>query len=250
MNKTTSNQYALEMRHINVERGAFIMRVAEMTLQPGEIACIVGTNGSGKTSLLLTALGLLPHEGICRVNGAYFDGSQLPIKARIGFVPDDPDILFSELTAYEQWAVTASVLAAAGRGEKATLLTRAAKLARLLSFDPPPKPAREYSHGMRRKTQIVNALLGKPSILVVDELRNGLDPIAITQAEELVKDERRRGAAILTASHDLWWAERFADRVYVMDAGRIIAAGTCGQLLQPGEKHLEEAFSRLIGARR
>jgi len=78
-------------------------------------------------------------------------------------------------------------------------------------------------------------------------LRNGLDPIAITQAEKLIKDESSRGAAILTATHDLWWAERFADYVYIMDRGRIIAAGTCAQLRKNGERHLEQAFYRIIG---
>ncbi len=247
MNKTPVIRSAVYMRHIDVVRGAFRMKIASMTLRPGEIACVVGANGSGKTSLLLTALGLLPHEGLCRIEGMYFDGSQPDIKARIGFVPDDPDILFAELTAYEQWSVTASVLAGAGRGSQEAILSRAATFAHRLSFDPPPRPAREYSHGMRRKTQLINALLGRPSVLVIDELRNGLDPIAITQAEQLIKDEQQRGAAILTASHDLWWAERFADSIYVMHEGHIVAAGTCRQLLQPGEKHLEEAFRRIIG---
>ena len=247
MNTSNSERYALQMRHITVHRESFHMEIANVTLRPGEIACVVGANGSGKTSLLLTALGLLPHEGVCRIDGLYYDGAQPSIKAQLGFIPDDPDMLFAELTAYEQWSVTASVLASVRNVDVETCMIQAAAIAARLSFDPPARPTREYSHGMRRKTQIVNALFGSPSLIVVDELRNGLDPIAITQAEKLIKDESSRGAAILTATHDLWWAERFADYVYIMDRGRIIAAGTCAQLRKNGERHLEQAFYRIIG---
>jgi ABC-2 type transport system ATP-binding protein len=248
MNTASPTRYALRMRHISVKRESFQLEVADLALRSGEIACVVGANGSGKTSLLLTALGLLPHEGLCRVDGMYYDGTQPLIKACLGFIPDDPDLLFSELTAYEQWSVTASVLASMRGMDKTACISRADMFASRLSFDPPARPTREYSHGMRRKTQIVNALLGVPSVLIVDELRNGLDPIAITQAEQLIKEESARGAAILAATHDLWWAERFADYIYVMDHGHIIATGTVKQLREPGEKSLEEAFCRIIGA--
>jgi len=53
-------------------------------------------------------------------------------------------------------------------------------------------------------------LIGRPPVIVIDELRNGLDPIAIKQSEDLIRQEKARGAAILAATHDLWWAERFA----------------------------------------
>jgi len=240
-------RYALSMRHVSVARGTFHMDVKNLHLRPGEIACVVGANGSGKTSLLLAAFGLLPHDGLCRIDGMYYDGTQPHIKARIGFIPDDPDMVFEELTAYEQWSVTASVLARVRSIDTTQSMERATVLASCLSFQSPAKPIREYSHGMRRKTQIVNALLGRPSVLIVDELRNGLDPIAITQAEQLLRDEQARGTAILTATHDLWWAERFADYLYVMDQGRVVAEGPCERLLEPGEHNLETAFYRIIG---
>jgi len=236
------------MRHVAVRRGAFNMDIKALQLRAGEISCVVGANGSGKTSLLLTMLGLLPHDGLCRIDGMYYDGTQPRVKARTGFIPDDPDLLFEELTAREQWAVTSSVVARARSIEKVECMARAESIAAQLSFEPPAKPMRDYSHGMRRKAQIVNALIGKPSVLIVDELRNGLDPIAITQAEQLLRDERDRGAAIMAATHDLWWAERFADYIYVMNNGKIVAEGSCAQLLKSGELHLEAAFYRLIGA--
>ncbi|MET0779794.1 MAG: ABC transporter ATP-binding protein [Candidatus Saccharimonadales bacterium] len=220
-----------------------------MDLRRGEIACLVGTNGCGKTTLLLTALGVLPHRGECLLYGRPYDGTDSRLKARIGFIPDDPELLFEELTATEQWSVAASVLRQSrSDAEYDLLMSRARHLANRISFNPPSQIARTYSHGMRKKTQIVSALLGKPEVVIIDELRNGLDPIAIRQTEGLIKSERDRGAAVLVATHDLWWAERFADYIYVLDKGRVVAQGTLRQLLLSHEPNLETAFYRIVGA--
>lgn len=237
----------LTLQDIVVHRGSFCLSIARLSVRPGQVACVVGPNGSGKTTLLLTVLGLIPYRGICQIQGAVFDGTQPEVKARIGFIPDDPELLFEEISATEQWHVTASVLADFMTGTTREMLTRhASELAQKLSFEPPPTIAKQYSHGMRKKTQIVNALIGSPALIVTDELRNGLDPIAIRQSEALIQDEKKRGAAILAATHDLWWAERFADYVYIMDRGSIVAHGTTQQLRAPADKSLEDAFFRII----
>jgi ABC-2 type transport system ATP-binding protein len=232
LKKRTQNILTLE--NILVKRGDFKLTINQLSLHKKEIACVVGPNGSGKTSLLLTILGLLPHEGSCKVDGHFYDGNQVKIKSKIGFIPDDPELLFEELTAQEQWSVTASVLSQIKGTPEAELKRRTTELAQSVSFNPPKnKLARDYSHGMRKKTQVINALIGSPSVVVIDELRNGLDPIAITQAEALIKKERDSGAAVLAATHDLWWAERFADYIYIILDGRIGAEGTVKQLLHP-----------------
>lgn len=236
----------LAMKNVVTGRGNFELNVKQLELPAGKIACVVGPNGGGKTTLLLTALGLLPHKGVVEVGGQAYDGTQAVLKAQLGFIPDDPELLFNELTAREFWRLTASVLADLGVGQRLVLEGRAEDLAKQLSFDPPAKLAKNYSHGMRKKTQIVNALLGEPPVIIVDELRNGLDPIAIKQAEDLIQSEKTRGAAILAATHDLWWAERFADHIYIVYRGQIVAQGTLSQLLKKGEKHLEQAFFRIL----
>ncbi|HUC89694.1 MAG TPA: ABC transporter ATP-binding protein [Patescibacteria group bacterium] len=249
LKKRTQNILTLE--NILVKRGDFKLTIKQLSLHKKEIACVVGPNGSGKTSLLLTVLGLLPHEGLCKVNGHLYDGSQVKIKSSIGFIPDDPELLFEELTAQEQWSVTASVLSQIKGTSEAELKRHTTELAQSVSFNPPEnKLARDYSHGMRKKTQVVNALIASPPVVVIDELRNGLDPMAITQAETLIKKERDSGAAVLAATHDLWWAERFADYIYIILDGGIAAEGTVKQLLRPKERSLEEAFYRIVGAKK
>lgn len=238
------------LRHLQVRRGSFALTIEKLNLMPGEVTCIVGPNGCGKTTLLLSLLGLLPHEGTCLINGRRYDGSDPEVKSVIGFIPDDPELLFTELTAQEQWSVTASVVSRIRHKglKKETYIQRALSLAASIGFEPPAQLAREYSHGMRKKTQIVQALLGKPSVIVIDELRNGLDPIAIHRTEQLIRDECDRGAAVCTATHDLWWAERFADYIVVLNAGCIVAEGTAKQLMQEDETDLETAFHRIVGA--
>jgi ABC-2 type transport system ATP-binding protein len=249
MKKQTRAHDALVLEDISVQRGSFGLKVAELRIRPGTINCVVGLNGSGKTSLLLTALGLLPHEGTCFVDGIPYDGADPKVKCRVGFIPDDPDLLFEELTAKEQWTVVASVLHKLGpQYDYETMLAYAEKVAHRLSFLPPACPSRDYSHGMRKKTQIISAVMGSPSLLIIDELRNGLDPLAITQAESLVQDLCADGAAALIATHDLWWAERFADNIFVLHDGRIAASGPLASLTKGAEKHLEQAFIRLVGA--
>jgi ABC-2 type transport system ATP-binding protein len=241
---------AVLLHNITVRRGDFTLAIPELRLQAGKVVCIVGPNGCGKTTLLLSLLGLLPHEGTCYIGGKPYDGTDSRMKALIGFIPDDPELLFAELTAREQWSVTASVLAGMQRSSSAyeLLKARAETLAASIGFAPPAQLAREYSHGMRKKTQIVQALLGRPAVIVIDELRNGLDPIAIRQTEQLIRKERIRGAAICAATHDLWWAERFADLIVVLHEGCIRAQGTVQELLEEGEADLETAFHRIVGA--
>lgn len=246
-NTHKSSMPTLELDAVAVDRGRFSLHIPYLAVQPGQIACIVGPNGSGKTTLLLTALGLVPHSGTVQITGKPYDGTQPKLKARIGFIPDDPEMLFEELTAREHWALTASMLAQRRVAPEILLRSQAAKLAKAIGFDPPATVAGSYSHGMRKKTQFVMALMGRPPLIVVDELRNGLDPIAVRQAEDLMRIEKSRGAAILAATHDLWWAERFADYVYVVHQGELIAHGTPKQLLTAGETSLEQAFFRLIG---
>jgi ABC-2 type transport system ATP-binding protein len=247
--KRTTGPVVLSLKQVVVERGTFKLSVRHMDLRRGEIACLVGTNGCGKTTLLLTALGMMPHRGRCMLNGQLYDGSNPRLRAQVGFIPDDAELLFEELTAHEQWSMTASALGNV-RSDAAydALMRRATLLAEQLSFSPPTQIARHYSHGMRKKTQIISALLGRPDLVIIDELRNGLDPIATRQSEGILQRECARGAAILVATHDLSWAERFADYLYVLDKGRIVAQGSVKQVVLKGEPDLETAFYRLVKA--
>lgn len=240
----------LALDNVVVPRGEFQVQIDTLRLRAGELGCLIGPNGCGKTTLLLAILGLLPHQGHCLLGGRPYDGRDPRLKAELGFIPDDPGLLFEELTAREHWSLTASVIGGLRPNQgRAHFLQRAESLAAMIGFDPPPQLVSGYSHGMRKKTQIVNALLREPSVIVVDELRNGLDPVTNSRVEAVIQQERQRGAVVIAATHDLAWTERYATEVYILNCGRVLAAGSCRQLRQPRETSLEAAFQRIIGSK-
>jgi len=77
------------------------------------------------------------------------------------------------------------------------------------------------SHGNKKKVQLIAGLLHQPGIIILDELRNGLDPLAILAAERLIKDEAARGACVVAATHDLWWAERISHETMLLVDGSV-----------------------------
>jgi ABC-2 type transport system ATP-binding protein len=98
---------------------------------------------------------------------------------------------------------------------------RLRQLSRMLHFSAFEQPLESLSHGNKKKVQIIAALLHEPKVIVLDELRNGLDPLAIIAAEELVRSEASRGACIVAATHDLWWAQRIATETLLLIDGKV-----------------------------
>ena len=226
--------------------GAFRLQPLSLHVRAGETVCLVGANGAGKTTLLRCLLGLLPADGRVRLCGATTARRDPRWLRLIGVVPDDMDELLPELSAVEHWQLVAALLSP-DQHERAALLERAAALADALQFAPDPRQlVSGFSHGMRKKTQLVGALMHTPRLLVVDEPRNGLDPAGIAIMERLLHAHCAAGGAVLAASHDLHWAERIADSVAVLSGGRLVGQGPPGELTQPGEDFLE-AFFRLTG---
>lgn len=234
------------VKDLVVRIGSFTLGPVSLELRHGEILCLVGPNGAGKTTLLRALFGLIP------VTGGHVDvGGRIPrnreaqLLRSIGTVSDDPADLIEELTAMELWELHAYAHARVD-GSVQEMMTRAEELATQLDFDAPDSPIQGYSHGMRKKTQLVAAMLHRPSVLVIDEPRNGLDPIGIERLEGLLQDEHEVGTCVIVASHDLRWAERFADRVCVLARGRVVGVGRPEDLVESSEPDFAAAFFRLL----
>lgn len=199
----------------------FELSVDSLQLQPGSVTCLVGANGSGKTTLVESVVGLLkPTSGQIRIAGKDTTRDTLRVKRLLGYVPDDDNWIIPELTATEYFALLASVHG--NDLQHDGLLINAAALAKLLNFTSFDQLLGSLSHGNKKKVQIIAGLLHSPKVLILDELRNGLDPIAIIQAEKLLRQQQRSGKTILAATHDLWWAERFADQIIMIKNGQVI----------------------------
>jgi ABC-2 type transport system ATP-binding protein len=227
----------LNIDGLRVRRSSkFELNIPFLNVMPGSVTCVVGANGSGKTTLVESIVGLLPpKEGVVNISGhnAHLDIAE--VKRAIGYIPDDDTWIIPELTAREYFELLVSVQS--NESNKKLMLKRSRDLAEelmLTSFD---QQLGQLSHGNKKKVQIVAGLLHDPHFIIVDELRNGLDPIAIIQAENLLKRKQMGGSAIIAATHDLWWAERFADDIVMIKRGHII--------LREETKHIVERSGSL-----
>lgn len=226
----------LTIHELKVRRGKFQLAVPFMNLTPGSVVCIVGANGSGKTTLIESIVGLVqPDSGTVRVCEAESHTDNIYVKRALGFIPDDDTWLIPELTAREYFELLASVQTIAG--SKKRMVMRSAELAEELLFTSFDQQLGGLSHGNKKKVQIIAGLLHEPRFIVVDELRNGLDPIAIIKAEKLLKRKQAGGTAIIAATHDLWWAERFADEIVMIRRGQVV--------LNDFTKHIIEKYGSL-----
>ncbi len=220
----------LVARGVTYSYPEFTLGPVDLAAEPGTVRCIIGPNGSGKTTLVNLLLGLQkPTGGEVRLMGEPPVADGRDVFRYVGFCPDGDDLV-PELSAEELWDVCA-VLHTRFGDSRDDLLTNARALADRLEFNPPARPIAQYSHGMRKKTQLVAALLHRPKVAVFDEPTNGLDPIASYRLGELVRDLAAQGTAFLVTSHDLAWAERFSDRVTVLRAGRVAASGDTSRVL-------------------
>jgi ABC-2 type transport system ATP-binding protein len=111
------------------------------------------------------------------------------------------------------------------------------------------RPVGAYSLGMRQRLGLAHALVGQPSVLILDEPANGLDPEGIAWIRELLRDFARRGGTVLLSSHLLTEIQATADRLVIIDHGRVIASGTQHSLLAGSGQSLEELFLSLTAAK-
>lgn len=232
---------------LTVKVGAFTLQPITLAAHSGEILALLGPNGAGKTTLLNAILGLLPLSGgSASIAGLRSSRRDVRWLRHVGVVPDDPDELIGELTAQEYWLLIAEIRCPV-RAQRPAMLARARELAARLRFAPEDRALiAGYSHGMRKKTQLVGALLHAPALLVVDEPRNGLDPVGIAALEEILAEYRAAGGTVLVATHDLHWAARVADRLAILADGKLLALGATDELSRPSED-VTSMFFRITG---
>jgi ABC-2 type transport system ATP-binding protein len=210
----------LELSAIGLRRGArMVLEHVDLQLAAGELVGLIGPNGSGKSSLLRVAAGLLPpSRGQYRVDGLDPRSDSLAARARIGY-SIEPELLPAALRGRQ-----CLELVAHSRGLPASALVPAYELCEALGLAPwLEAEVGEYSLGTRQKLAVALALLGAPPLLLLDEVLNGLDPLAAYALKQALRERADRGAAVLLATHGLEVAERFLDRAVLLLDGRIAA---------------------------
>lgn len=203
----------------------------DVTLEPGRVLCLLGPNGAGKTSLIKALLGLVPASGTLTFSGAPVGFGARSFLRAVGWASDDLGALPGELTAHELWRYQAWCADTGTDPVRAE--ANAARLAERLELSPlPGQLIRSFSLGMRRKAQIVSALMAEPRIVVVDEPRNGLDPLMADELSRLFGQVRATGASIIVATHDLDFVEREGTDVLVIAGGVEVASGPVAEVFR------------------
>jgi ABC-2 type transport system ATP-binding protein len=216
-----------------------------LTVKAGEFYALLGPNGAGKTTTLRLVAGLLiPDSGTIEVFG--IDVRRHPIEAKriIAWLPDEP-MLYDRLDPLEYLEFVAGLWGI----EPAKAQEIASALLEKLGLWPHRHQRCEtFSRGMKQKVALAGALVHQPKLLMLDEPLTGLDAAASRQVKDLLAATVRRGATIILTTHILEVAERLADRIGIIDHGRLIAEGTLEELKSSvgGEgKNLEDLFLEL-----
>ena len=238
----------IELIELKKEFGAFAaVDGLSLKVQPGQVYGFLGPNGAGKTTTIKMLTGLLrPSSGSILIDGISMTDSPESAKARIGYVPDRPE-LFPYLTARETLILSGGLhgLPAPEVESRGGELLKAFALESWLD-----ERVGNFSHGMKQKLIFCAALLHRPSVMVLDEPMVGLDPKGGRQIKELLRRLADSGMTVFLSIHTLEIAEKLCDRLGILMNGRLLAEGNFAELqAAAGSGHggLEEAFLKLTG---
>jgi len=251
----TQDRLALSARGVRKSfrgsRGKLVRAVDDVSLEVrrGEIYGLLGANGSGKSTLIRVFSTLLePDHGEVRVFGLDVRADELAVQKVINRVSVEASF-FKKLSAMEN-LVYAGRLYGVGAAD---VRTRARAILRRLGVaeDRLDEPLEKLSRGMQQKVAIARAFLSTPMLLLLDEPTTGLDIRSKREVQTFVRDLREQhDATIVLTTHDLDEAERLADRVGIIHAGRLVAEGSVEELTaRHGARDLEEVFMALTGRR-
>jgi ABC-2 type transport system ATP-binding protein len=191
----------------------------------GKITGFLGPNGAGKSTSMRIMVGLTPQDrGQALIGGHRF--SDIPNPSRHVGVLLDASAQHSGRTGREVLRLTAETMGM-GKARVEEMLTLVG-----LSGTEAKRRVGNYSLGMRQRLGIANALLGEPSVLILDEPVNGLDPAGIHWMRGLLRNFAGRGGTVLLSSHLLHEVEMIADEMVLIGRGKIVAQGTRADLLQ------------------
>ena len=230
----------IEARGIGKFYGPFVaVRDISFVIPQGQVVALLGPNGAGKTTLMRILTGyLLPSEGTALVAGLDVQRNRLSVTGRIGYLPENGP-LYADMTPLEllRFFGEARGLIAADLTRRIDLVAGQCEISALLE-----KPIGKLSKGLRQRVGLAQALLHDPEVLIMDEPTAGLDPNQIRQFRQLVR-ELRKSKTLLISTHILQEVEALADRVILVNGGRLVFDGPPGDLAENGS--LEEPFYRL-----
>lgn len=216
------------------------------SVKEGEIFAFLGPNGAGKTTTIKIFTTLLhPTSGKIRVNGFDPTTNSNDVRCSFGIIFQDPS-LDDELTAFENLEFH-GILYDVPKNVRRNRIEGLLKLVEL--YNRRNDLVKEFSGGMKRRLEIARGLLHHPKIIFLDEPTLGLDPQTRNHLWSYIKDmNQKEGVTVFFSTHYMEEAEKVADRIAIIDNGKIIAEGNSKELkFRAGADTLEEAFLKLTG---
>ncbi len=217
----------IEIQGLSKRFGKDVLAVdrLDLTVEEGQIFGLLGPNGAGKTTTLRMLVGLVhPSAGQARLFGKRVKSGVKTLR-RVGVLVEDPAFVpyLSGMKNLELfWR-------AGGQRMSEADLDGALEVADL--GDAINRKVKTYSHGMKQRLGIAQALLGKPDLLVLDEPTTGLDPEQIREMRQLVRSIAQRGATVLLSSHLLGEVEQVCSHAAIVNKGHVVAVGTVAELI-------------------
>jgi len=205
-----------------------------LAIESGEVFGFLGPNGAGKTTTIRTLLGLLrPTRGTARILGADVVRDGVRARSATGYLPGD--FAFDpSVTGRELLDLFADLRGIDDRGYAHELAQR---------FDADlRRPIGELSRGNRQKIGLIQALVHRPPVLIMDEPTTGLDPLMQEEFDRLVDELRDGGTTVFLSSHNLDEVERMCDRVGILRDGRLVAVESVATLTGRALRHVVVAF--------
>ena len=219
----------IEIKRLNVAYGlAKVLFDVELEVRAGEVAVLLGRNGAGKSTCLKAVMGLVPAaSGEIRFDGRRIERLEPYQIARLGlaYVPEDRRI-FSDLTVMQNLEVgrrTRSGAPACWTPQR--LFELFPNLARMQD-----RQGARMSGGEQQMLAIARSLMGNPRAILLDEPSEGLAPLIVEQLANTVLELKREGLTVLLCEQSLYFAQRVADRAFIIEKGHLRYAGTMQEL--------------------
>ena len=228
-----------------VYRGLRAVDSLNLKVKQGTICGFLGPNGAGKTTTIRMMAGILkPTSGQIILNGMDIARNPSEVKRCCGFIPDRP-FLYEKLTGTEFLHFLSGLY---NLNHSSSLNSHIFNLLDLFELSHwGDELIESYSHGMKQRLVMCGALLHDPEILIVDEPMVGLDPKGAKLVKDIFKDQAKKGKTVFMSTHSLEVAQEVCQEITIIQAGRIIAAGTADELKKNSgvDGSLENVFLKL-----
>jgi len=233
----------IEIKNVTKKYGDKVaLKDVSFNVEDGEIFAFIGHNGAGKTTLIKSIVGIHDFdEGEILINGKSIKEDPISCKKDMAYVPDNPE-LYENMKAIDFINFICDMYEIPFEEREKNIN----KYAKLFEIENNLNDTiNSFSHGMKQKIAIISALAHNPKILIMDEPFVGLDPKAVYDIKEIMKEMIKEGKTIFFSTHILDVAEKLCSRVAIIKNGELIKVGSMKQI--KGDKSLEKVFLELEG---